>query len=171
MSQFSSFLQQSLLSSFQQVLTQDGALFSKIIWLKWLNEGVWRLRSAFLPILKHWLNDYCGLLTESASLLLCLRAITAIIMGMKISPEFGSSLSLSLIINAFRDVIAGSSSPSFSVAEPLKSSSLRETWSAIWRIRFPTTLFTPSLRARFIAWKFPSNNFAALITFRAPPPS
>ena len=49
---FSSFSHLSRFLSFQQVLTQYGSVFSKIIWLELLSEGVWRLGSAFWAITK-----------------------------------------------------------------------------------------------------------------------
>ena len=50
------------------MLAQDTALFSKIIWLEWLREGVWRVWCAFWVILKHWPNNSCGLLSLCATL-------------------------------------------------------------------------------------------------------
>ena len=60
------FLQQSWFLTFQQVLVQDRALFSKIIWLEWLNVVLWRVGSAFWAILKHWPNNYWGILSYCA---------------------------------------------------------------------------------------------------------
>ncbi len=67
MTHFSWFLQKSWFLSFQQVLARDTAIFSKNFWLEWLSKGVWRVGSAFWAILKHWPNNYCGLLSLCAA--------------------------------------------------------------------------------------------------------
>ena len=63
MSHFSWIFQQSWFLSFQQVLAQERAIFSKIFWLEWLSEGIWRVWSAFWAILKHQPNNYWGILS------------------------------------------------------------------------------------------------------------
>ena len=59
---FSWFSSQSWFPSFQQVLTQERALFSKSIWLGLFKKGIWMILGAFWVILKFWPNNYCGLL-------------------------------------------------------------------------------------------------------------
>ena len=67
MSHFSWFLQQRGFLSCQQVLAPDRSLFSKIIWLEWLSECIWRVGSAIWGILKPWPNNYSGILSYCAA--------------------------------------------------------------------------------------------------------
>ena len=57
-----SFLPWGWFPSFEQVLTWEGAEFSKSIGLGWFKKGIWRILSAFWEIWKFWPNNYCGLL-------------------------------------------------------------------------------------------------------------
>ena len=48
------------------MLAQDRAIFSQKFWLEWFRKGVWWVVSALWAILKHWPNNYCGLLSLCA---------------------------------------------------------------------------------------------------------